>query len=92
MLDCGFNLLIYGVGSKLDIINIFVQREIQSNQSVLVFNGYHTACNMKCIVYSIVDWLYKERYKGFGSEKKQFFPRNVSMHEQVLNIKREFIR
>ena len=24
MMDCGFNLLVYGVGSKLDLMNMFV--------------------------------------------------------------------
>jgi hypothetical protein len=24
MMDCGFNLLVYGVGSKLDLLNLFV--------------------------------------------------------------------
>lgn len=28
MLDCGFNLLVYGVGSKLDLINLFVQQQL----------------------------------------------------------------
>lgn len=28
MLDCGFNLMIYGMGSKFDLMNLFVQKQL----------------------------------------------------------------
>ena len=43
MLDIGFNLLIYGVGSKRDITNLFVQDKLikgANPRRVLMFNGY----------------------------------------------------
>jgi hypothetical protein len=30
MLDCGFNLLVYGVGSKYDMLNLFAQKQLQT--------------------------------------------------------------
>jgi hypothetical protein len=89
MLDCGFNLLVYGVGSKMDVLNFFAQKHLQTSNTVLVFNGYHTGCNMKIIVDEIANWFIKEIYKNNG-DKKQLFPRNVGMHEQITNIKRQF--
>lgn len=90
MLDCGFNLMLYGVGSKLDLVNLFVQKNLQSQSSVLIFNGFHSGCNMKRIVDDIVSYLLKEVYKGLITDRKQLFPKNVTMHEQIMNIKREF--
>ena len=45
--DCGFNLLIYGVGSKIDFLNLFCQRYLMNTETVLMFNGYHTNCSIK---------------------------------------------
>lgn len=88
MLDCGFNLLVYGVGSKLDLMNLFVQLQIQGQANVLIFNAYHQGCNMKRIIDDIVSWVLREVYKNQCHDRKVNFPKNVNMHEQVLNIKR----
>jgi origin recognition complex subunit 2 len=79
MLDCGFNLLIYGYGSKRDAINFFHQNHLLEEETI-IFNGYHTACNMKIIVEKITSWFLKYVYHD-QVEKKNIFPKNVAMHE-----------
>ena len=39
-LDCGFNLLVYGVGSKRGIINTFMKRQLVMTNPVLLVQGY----------------------------------------------------
>lgn len=48
-LDCGFNLLVYGVGSKRNILNYFTSTHITSD-SCLIINGFHSATNIKVIM------------------------------------------
>ena len=65
MLDCGFNLLVYGVGSKVDILNYFVQKQlIMQCCDVIIFNGFHSGCNMKKVVDEITGWFLKIVYLG----------------------------
>ena len=65
MLDCGFNLLIFGVGSKVDILNYFVQKQlIMQCCDVIIFNGFHSGCNMKKVVDEITGWFLKIVYLG----------------------------
>lgn len=91
MLDCGFNLLVFGVGSKYDILNLFAQKNLQNqNQTVLVFNSYNHGCNMKRVVDEIVSWFMKELMKHDPNSRSTRFPRNLCMHEQIMNIKRQF--
>ena len=59
MLDCGFNLLVYGYGSKADSLNLF-QYKFLNNEHVLIVRGFDTACSMKVIVDAIVTWLTNE--------------------------------
>ena len=91
MLDCGFNLLVFGIGSKYDILNLFAQKSLQNqNQTVLVFNSYNHGCNMKRVVDEIVSWFMKELMKHDPNSRSTRFPRNLCMHEQIMNIKRQF--
>ena len=39
MMDCGFNLLVYGVGSRYKLLNMFYMKHLSKNP-VLYFNGY----------------------------------------------------
>jgi uncharacterized membrane protein len=48
-LDCGFNLLVYGVGSKRNILNYFAS-SLLANDHVLIINGFHSAANIKLIL------------------------------------------
>ena len=61
MLDCGFNLLIYGYGSKRDAINLFHQRFLV-DQETIIFNGYSQTCGVKIIVEKICSWFLKYVY------------------------------
>lgn len=65
MLDCGFNLLIYGVGSKIDIINLFVQKKLQKKM-VFWFNGFndHLKSNFKTLVNEIIKYFKDGIFKG----------------------------
>jgi len=53
LLDCGFNVLLYGVGSKTDFINFFCQTQLLQTESVLMMNGYHTNCTIKHVIRDI---------------------------------------
>ena len=61
MLDCGFNLLVYGAGSKFDLMNLFIQKQL-ANYYILVFNAFNPVCNMKKIIDGIINWLIRVKY------------------------------
>lgn len=61
MLDCGFNLLVYGYGCKRDAINIFHQRLLM-DQEAIIFNGYHPGCSIRTIIEKITFWFLKYVY------------------------------
>ena len=46
-INCDFNLLIYGVGSKKLFLNYFAFQYLKNFVPALVFHGYHSASNMK---------------------------------------------
>lgn len=48
-LDCGFNLLVFGVGSKRTILNSFAQQYL-IHDPVYIINGFHTATNIKSVL------------------------------------------
>jgi hypothetical protein len=60
MLDCGFNILVYGVGSKIDFLNLFCQKYIIQNDYLFIFNGYHNSCSVKSIVKKLQEFIEKE--------------------------------
>ncbi|TPX44537.1 hypothetical protein SeMB42_g04297 [Synchytrium endobioticum] len=51
-LQCGFNLLFYGYGSKRQLLSKFVQRYC-AKYPVLVVNGYFPSCNVRDILGQI---------------------------------------
>ena len=53
MLDCGSNLLVYGVGSKYELMKNFVRRTL-SNEQVSVFEGFDPRCTVKKVVDTAV--------------------------------------
>lgn len=89
MLDCGFNLCVYGVGSKYCLLNLFAQKFLATSQYVIIENGYHTGSNMKKVVEDIKNWFAKVIYKN-QLQAREIFPRSQSMHEQIMSLKREF--
>ena len=61
-LDCGFSLLIYGVGSKRELINTFVTTSLV-NEPCLIVNGFHTATSLKSITNPMLKFINKHMCK-----------------------------
>ncbi|CDW82556.1 origin recognition complex subunit 2 [Stylonychia lemnae] len=57
-LDCGFNLLIYGIGSKRKLINNFIQHYLQQ-EPCIILNGFHSATTIKSLTNPIIKFIYK---------------------------------
>ena len=55
-LESGFNLLVYGFGSKWAILNDFVQTHLEFKETV-VFNGYHNQINVKMVFKEILNFI-----------------------------------
>mmetsp|Transcript_15629 Transcript_15629/g.11009 ORF Transcript_15629/g.11009 Transcript_15629/m.11009 type:complete len:106 (-) Transcript_15629:623-940(-) len=55
-LDCGFNLLVFGAGSKRTLLNTFVS-EVIHDQPTFIVNGYHTGTNLKSLVISLCKFI-----------------------------------
>lgn len=91
MLDCGFNLLVYGYGSKADVLTLFSLKHM-SSEHTLIFRAFDSRCTMKNIVECIVNWFLADVYQNQIKNRAERFPKNVSLHEQIMNIKREFIK
>ena len=57
-LDCGFNLLIYGNGSKRNLINNFITTYIDSDPC-LIINGFHSATTIKSLTTPLAKFVNK---------------------------------
>lgn len=66
-LESGFNLLIYGIGSKRNIMNEFAKQHIfNTGEPILVVNGYHSGTNIKTIILVISKFIKDHIEKGTG--------------------------
>ena len=65
MIDCGFNLLIYGIGSKFNILNHFMF-QLVNHSNVIVFNGFNTNCDIKLVVEELVSYFMIEILRCAG--------------------------
>lgn len=63
MMDCGFNLLVYGVGSRYQVLNLFFQSHL-SKQAILQCNGYVNTCNIKNLLAYVQKYINDYIYKG----------------------------
>lgn len=61
MMDCGFNILVHGVGSKRELINRFVTSQI-NNEPCLIVNGFHSGTSIKSIVHPMMKFANKNMY------------------------------
>ena len=52
-LNCGQNILLYGVGSKRKFLNLFAMK-IKFDEPTLVINGYHSGAAPKTLTNSIL--------------------------------------
>lgn len=55
--ECGFNLMIFGVGSKRNLINTFVSTFIEDPK--LVINGFHSGVTIKSIITPLSKFVQK---------------------------------
>jgi len=47
--DTGFNLLVYGVGSKRKLLNDFVAQYFKTKYTTIIVNGFHNGTTFKDI-------------------------------------------
>lgn len=59
---------------------------------MLTIRAYDNQCTMKHVVDAITNWLIAEVFQGQIKNRAEKFPKNVAMHEQISNIKREFAK
>jgi hypothetical protein len=59
-MNCGFNLLIYGVGSKRKFLNLFTMKYL-NNEPTLIINGFHSAATMKSITNPMLNFAFKKK-------------------------------
>jgi len=54
-INCGFNLLLYGVGSKRNFLNYFALSQLH-NEPKVVINGFHSATSIKCVTNPLLNF------------------------------------
>jgi hypothetical protein len=54
--EIGFNLLLYGVGSKKDFTKEFVLMKVGTDHLKMVVNGYHPGSNFKMVLNQITSY------------------------------------
>lgn len=62
-LNCGLNILLYGVGSKRRFLNLFTMKYIV-NEPTLVINGFHSAASMKSITNPMLNFAHRQKIQG----------------------------
>ena len=67
-LHCNMNLLIYGVGSKQNLIDTFVRDFIRKEWEVVRVLAYHAELLPKKILYNIHDF-FEEQFSGKKKKK-----------------------
>jgi len=56
--DCGFNILVHGVGSKREVLNAYLNEKLYLNgHDVTVVNGFHSGTGIKNILASCLKFL-----------------------------------
>ena len=85
-MNCGFNLLVYGVGSKRKFLNLFAMKNL-NNEPTLIINGFHSAATMKSITNPMLGFAGRKKLKNAD---KQSTRSTQSIYDQVDQIKRLF--
>jgi hypothetical protein len=53
--ECDLNLLVYGVGSKRDFLNMYCHEQIRNQgNSCVIINGYHSGTNIKTLLGQLI--------------------------------------
>lgn len=91
LLQSNFNLLIHGVGSKIDFLNYFCQTCLIQNHNRLVhiFNGFTATCNMRHIISAVKTHLTHVR-SDLLNDSRDPFTGNMALHEKVSVLKKEY--
>jgi len=56
--DCGFNIMVHGVGSKREILNAYLNEKLYlDGHDVTVVNGYHSSTSIKDVLASCLAFL-----------------------------------
>lgn len=80
MLETGLNLVIYGVGSKINFMKRFTQ-SLKGSPMVIV-NGFHPGATLKCALKQLTNFInhtYVKSGKSSLKEMTKFF----SMHDNI---------
>ena len=62
-LDCNINIMIYGVGSKYNLLNLFYTRHLINN-NCFIYNGFYHGCTIKLIISDIIRYISEDIYKN----------------------------
>ena len=63
--ESGLNLLIYGVGSKRDFLNVYVHEHIRmSKRNCVVVNGFHSGTNLKTLFKELITFVFEFTNQG----------------------------
>ena len=85
-LECDMNLLIYGVGSKKDILQNFLQSHVFECFPSILIRGYHSGLMPKTILTDLAEYIYTSRgNKSIKMRKKEKW---TSTSEIIEFIKR----
>ena len=68
-LECDFNLLVYGVGSKRDVINKFA---ITMNAPYIVINGFHVGTTIKTVLNGVSKFISDLIFRKQEKNKRSF--------------------
>jgi hypothetical protein len=68
-LECDFNLLIFGVGSKREVINKFV---VTMQCPWIVLNGFHVGTTIKTVLNSVSHFISKVIFCNIEKNKRAF--------------------
>lgn len=88
-LDCEMSLLVYGVGSKRDILQTFMRDYVLNEYGGILVRGYHSGLTPKTILNDIVDYIKEDidkKKKGSQVARKW-----TSTTEIIEFIKRKFL-
>ena len=53
LIQSNFNILLYGVGSKINFLNYFCLKTFSTRKNVLLFNGFNPSCNMRIVMQAL---------------------------------------
>ena len=79
-LEMDMNLLVYGVGSKCDLLEEFLQQKISPSYANLIIRGFNTGLMMRTVLQKIIEWIRStiDRNRNKNSQNRKLNPPMVS--------------